>query len=210
MNPLWRNGSGTCTLVDVENEECEPSVWDLTDPADLLRRMGSRLRFRPGEIRAATVVDASTTCRLLGQERVVTDSRPWSTYGDWDALDRLGDRLGEAVERLPLTGNAPGKPPWTTLVVVSARYGRVVRGPVEACLAEADHFCNEIPIRGILRGSHILLTEHGWVSSTPPLAGAEPRLAPPRAGRARPARARRPSGKGSAPVDESIDVTMQA
>ena len=131
----------------MENDECEPSVWDLTDPADLLRRMGSRLRFRPGEIRAATVVDASTTCRLLGQQRVVTDSAPWSTYGDWAALDRLGDRLGAAVERLPITGNEPGKPPWTTLV--------------------------------------ILLTEHGWVSSPPSLAGAEPRLPPPRPGRVR-------------------------
>lgn len=172
----------------MENEERGPRIWDLTDPSDLLRRMGSRLKFRPGEIRVATVVDAPTTCRLLGQERVVTDSGPWSTYGDWAALDRLGDRLGAVVERLPVTGNAPGKPPWTTLVIVSARLGRVVPGPVEACLVEADHFCNEIPIRGILRGSHILLTEHGWVSSTPSRAGAEPRLSLPRAGRARPPR----------------------
>lgn len=165
-------------------------IWDVRDPAKLLRRMASETQFLPEEIRLASVEDASTECRFLGQLRLepgVVARADEDSHAGYDRRHRL---LDEAVAALPAGPEEPG-PPWTTVVLVSARYGRVVTGMRGHLWDEAVHFCNEYAMRWMLRGDHVLLTEHGWLVQGTSLVGARPHLRAPR---------RRPVARRSAPA----------
>jgi hypothetical protein len=153
-------------------------MWDVRDPADLLRRMGSAMPFLPGEIRLAAVEDASTVCRLLGQLRVEPAEAATAEEDSYVGYKHRKQLLHDLVVKLPVAVDGQG-PPWTTVVLVSARHGRVVPGIREHLWEQSMRVCLDIPIRCMLRGDRVLLTEHGWLVEGTSLAGEDPRLAPP-------------------------------